>query len=202
MTLPLHARWHGALHRRRDRRGLDRLQEAVAAIAAGRGTIASRLALPAMRGAGRRPYRLRRGGARHGRLRGGACEARHPGAARKAARGRRPVFTGIRVHDGNGAGIRLEEGDLIVSYTLFSDSQSGILSADDRNGSIAIDHSPSAALVIRRPGSLHLHRRLRRSGRHELPLRARQGRPLSEEPRAAHHGARQQLRRQSGAPPN
>ena len=40
------------------------------------------------------------------------------------------VFTHMRVEDGNGAGIRIEQGDLTVAYTRFDGSQCGILSAD------------------------------------------------------------------------
>jgi hypothetical protein len=78
---------------------------------------------------------------------GGACE----GKATLVLRGRSArvdglVFTRVRVPDGNGAGIRIEQGDLSVSYTLFSDSECGILSAGDPNGSIAIDRSTFSGL--------------------------------------------------------
>ena len=48
--------------------------------------------------------------------------------------------------DGNGAGIRLQEGDLDVSYTLFSDGQCGILSHDGPPGAIRVDHSTFSGL--------------------------------------------------------
>jgi hypothetical protein len=56
------------------------------------------------------------------------------------------AFTRMRVPDGNGAGIRIEEGDLIVSYTSFSDGQCGILSANDPSSRIAIDYSTFSGL--------------------------------------------------------
>jgi hypothetical protein len=51
------------------------------------------------------------------------------------------VFQGYRVPDGNGAGIRLEQGDLTVSYTTFRDSEEGILTGADESGRIVIDRS-------------------------------------------------------------
>lgn len=56
------------------------------------------------------------------------------------------VFTGTRVADGNGAGIRMEQGDLTVAWSQFRDGQCGILSANDPSGSIAIDHSTFSRL--------------------------------------------------------
>ena len=50
------------------------------------------------------------------------------------------VFENMRVPDFNGAGIRLEQGDLTVALSWFRDSQQGILTADDANGRIIIDH--------------------------------------------------------------
>ena len=51
------------------------------------------------------------------------------------------VFSNLRVGDGNGAGIRLETGDLFVSQSWFRDSQQGILTANDTDGDIVIDKS-------------------------------------------------------------
>lgn len=56
------------------------------------------------------------------------------------------VFTGLFVDDGNGAGIRLEKGDLAVSNAMFLDSQSGILTAAFPSGSLSIDRSSFAGL--------------------------------------------------------
>ena len=51
------------------------------------------------------------------------------------------VFTNMRVPDFNGAGIRLEHGNLSVSQSWFRDSQQGILTGADPDGSISIDKS-------------------------------------------------------------
>jgi len=72
----------------------------------------------------------------------GACE----GKAALVLRGRRArivglVFAHMKVPDFNGAGIRLEHGDLEVSQAWFRDSQQGILAGDDRGGTITIDKS-------------------------------------------------------------
>lgn len=56
------------------------------------------------------------------------------------------VFTHMEVEDGNGAGIRIEQGDLRVANTLFEDGQCGILSASDPGGRIEIDHSTFSGL--------------------------------------------------------
>lgn len=78
---------------------------------------------------------------------GGACEGKATLVLRgQSARLDGLVFTHIEVPDGNGAGIRIEQGDLTVSYTRFLDSQSGIVSAKDPNGTVAIDHSTFSGL--------------------------------------------------------
>lgn len=56
------------------------------------------------------------------------------------------VFTRVIVADGNGAGIRLETGDLAVTNSMFLDNQSGILSADDPRGRLTIDKSTFSGL--------------------------------------------------------
>lgn len=56
------------------------------------------------------------------------------------------IFQNIVVPDGNGAGIRIEQGDLLVRESLFRNSQSGILSADDPNGRIRIERSTFSGL--------------------------------------------------------
>ena len=56
------------------------------------------------------------------------------------------IFTNMRVADGNGAGIRIEQGDLAVSETMFVDGQCGILSANDPNSRITIDRSTFSGL--------------------------------------------------------
>jgi hypothetical protein len=56
------------------------------------------------------------------------------------------VFTRTFVPDGNGAGIRMEKGDLTVAWTMFRDGQCGILSANDLESSITIEHSTFSGL--------------------------------------------------------
>lgn len=56
------------------------------------------------------------------------------------------VFEHMEVGDGNGAGIRLEKGNLDVHAAMFLDSQEGILTADDRGSRISVDHSTFAGL--------------------------------------------------------
>lgn len=75
-------------------------------------------------------------------LDGGICE----GKAALVLRGRGArvdgiIFQNMRVPDGNGAGIRLERGNLDVSRSLFRNSEQGILTADDPNAAIRIDQS-------------------------------------------------------------
>lgn len=78
---------------------------------------------------------------------GGACE----GKAALVLRGRGAevdgiVFRNIAVADGNGAGIRLETGNLRVENSMFVDSQQGILTAGDPSASIAIVRSTFSGL--------------------------------------------------------
>lgn len=56
------------------------------------------------------------------------------------------IFQNLSVADGNGAGIRLEQGDLTVTETLFRDSQSGILSGNDPAATIRIERSTFSGL--------------------------------------------------------
>lgn len=56
------------------------------------------------------------------------------------------VFRGAEVPDGNGAGIRIELGDLSVTNSMFLDSQEGILGATDRASRITIDRSTFSGL--------------------------------------------------------
>jgi hypothetical protein len=64
----------------------------------------------------------------------------------RAARVEGIIFQNQRVSDGNGAGIRLEHGNLVVRQDWFRDSEEGILSADDPAGSVLIDHSTFSRL--------------------------------------------------------
>ena len=120
-----------------------RLQDAVNAIGNGSGTIvipAGRFADCAVQTGGTIAYIAEVPG--QSVLDGVACE----GKAALVLRGREArveglVFANIRVPDWNGAGIRLEQGNLVVSQSWFRDSQQGILSANDPAGSITVDKS-------------------------------------------------------------
>jgi hypothetical protein len=73
---------------------------------------------------------------------GGVCE----GKASLVLRGKAATIDGIifqnqRVADGNGAGIRIERGDLYVYNAMFRNAEQGILSADDPSAEIVIDRS-------------------------------------------------------------
>lgn len=56
------------------------------------------------------------------------------------------IFQNMRVPDANGAGIRLEKGDLTVTRAIFRNSEQGILTAEDRAGRITIDQSTFSGL--------------------------------------------------------
>jgi hypothetical protein len=56
------------------------------------------------------------------------------------------VFQNMRVADGNGAGIRLEQGNLVIVKSWFRNSEEGILTGDDPASSIVIDHSTFSGL--------------------------------------------------------
>ena len=78
---------------------------------------------------------------------GVACEGKAALVLRgRSARIEGLAFANIRVPDGNGAGIRLEHGNLAVAQTWFHDSQQGILTANDAAGTIAIDKSTFSRL--------------------------------------------------------
>jgi len=76
-----------------------------------------------------------------------ACEGKAALVLRgRAAEVRGLTFRGISVSDGNGAGIRLEKGDLGIGFSRFEDSQQGILTANDPNGQIVIKRSTFSGL--------------------------------------------------------
>lgn len=123
--------------------GFATLAQAVAAIGDGDGTI---LIAPgayrqcAVQSAGRVAFVARRPGSAI--FDGAVCE----GKAALVLRGRAAavdgiVFQNLRVPDGNGAGIRLEKGNLEVVNSLFRNSEEGILTADDPAAAIRIDKS-------------------------------------------------------------
>lgn len=56
------------------------------------------------------------------------------------------VFQNMQVPDRNGAGIRIEKGDLLIRETLFRNSEQGILSASDPGSRIRIERSTFSGL--------------------------------------------------------
>ena len=124
-------------------RGYERLQDAVNAIGSGTGTIrfaSFAFADCAVQSEGDILYKAAVPG--EAVLDGVACE----GKAALVLGGRRAridglVFANMKVPDGNGAGIRLQHGDLEVSQSWFRDSQQGILTVNGETGSITIDKS-------------------------------------------------------------
>jgi hypothetical protein len=124
-------------------RGYTRLQDAVNAIGGGRGTIrfaSFRFADCAVQDAGEITYVAAKPG--EAVLDGVACEGKAALVLRgRAARVEGMVFANIHVADKNGAGIRLERGNLDVTGSWFRDSEQGILGASDPAGTINIDKS-------------------------------------------------------------
>lgn len=128
--------------------GFASLGEAVAAIGGGSGTIVvapGRYADCAIQTEGRITYAAARAGSAV--FDGGVCEGKATLVLRgQGARVEGLSFTNLRVADGNGAGIRLEHGDLDVVGALFENSESGILSGDDPSARIRIERSTFAGL--------------------------------------------------------
>ena len=128
--------------------GFASLQEAVAAIGDGEGTIhiaPGTYRECAVQDAGRIAYVADRpGSVVFTRV---TCEDKAALVLRgRAARVEGIVFRHFEVGDGNGAGIRIEKGNLTVTQSMFLDSQSGILSAEDPASTITVDHSTFAGL--------------------------------------------------------
>lgn len=119
------------------------LADAVAAIGDGAGTISiapGTYRQCAVQQGGQITYRAQKSGSVI--FDGAICE----GKAALVLRGRAAkvdgiVFQNLRVPDGNGAGIRLERGNLLVAHSLFRNSEEGILTHDDPASSIRIDQS-------------------------------------------------------------
>ena len=125
------------------------LAEAVLAIGDGDGVIRiapGRYRDCAVQVAGRIAYRAEK--PRTAIFDGGICE----GKAVLVLRGRGAavdglVFENLRVPDGNGAGIRIEQGPLLVTGSIFRDSEEGILGGgDDSSADIVIDRSTFSGL--------------------------------------------------------
>jgi hypothetical protein len=136
-------------------RSFASLQDAVGAIGGGQGTIRiapGRYGDCAVQEAGRIAYVAARPGTAI--FDGGICEEKAILVLRgRAARVEGLVFTHMHVSDGNGAGIRIEQGDLEVEQAMFVDGQCGILSANDPHGTIWIDHSTFSRLGKEPDGS-------------------------------------------------
>ncbi|KPL69254.1 hypothetical protein SZ64_14770 [Erythrobacter sp. SG61-1L] len=124
-------------------RSYAKLQQAVDAIGGGKGSISIAPGLHAdcaVQTAGSISYIAAEPG--KAVLDGVTCE----GKAALVLRGRNATITGLvfqnlRVPDGNGAGIRLEQGNLTIAQSWFRDSQQGILTGEAQNGRIVIDKS-------------------------------------------------------------
>lgn len=131
-----------------DGRGFNRLQDAVDAIGEGEGAI--RIAPGyhrdcAVQTAGRIAFVA----AEPGRaiFDGVTCEGKAALVLRGAgARVDGLVFQNMRVPDGNGAGIRLETGNLDIVNAMFRNSEQGILTADDAQATLTIDRSTFSRL--------------------------------------------------------
>ena len=128
--------------------GYGSLADAVAAIGGGNGTIViapGTYRMCAVQNAGRIAYVAREPGTVI--FDGVACEGKGAlvldGAA---AQVEGIIFQNIRVPDGNGAGIRLESGDLVVNESLFRDGENGILVANDHHGTIRVSQSTFSGL--------------------------------------------------------
>jgi len=126
----------------------SRLQEAVDAVGDGDGTILiapGRYRQCAVQEEGRIAFVSQSHGAAI--FDGVACEGKAVLVLRgDAARVEGLSFVRVRVPDGNGAGIRIEEGDLEVTHSSFADGECGILSADDPESRILIDRSTFSRL--------------------------------------------------------
>jgi hypothetical protein len=124
-------------------KGYSRLQDAVDAIGGGTGTIrfaSMSFADCAVQIGGDVTYQAEVPG--QAVMNGVACEGKAALVLRgRSARIEGLVFANMTVNDANGAGIRLEKGNLAVSQAWFRDSEQGILTADDPGSTITIDKS-------------------------------------------------------------
>jgi hypothetical protein len=125
-------------------RSYVRLQDAVNAIGNGKGTIrfaSMRFADCAVQKGGDITYQAAVPG--EAVLEGVTCDDKAALVlGGRAVRGSRAwSLPTMRVDDKNGAGIRLERGNLTVVQTWFRDSEQGILAANDPSASIVIDKS-------------------------------------------------------------
>ena len=148
VTTPLTAHASGAFVLGETGRAFDRLDDAVQAIGKGAGTIIiapGKYADCAIFGGA--SVTLRAATPSTVIFDGGACG----GKATLVFNGMNAVvdgivFQNIRVPDGNGAGIRLEWGNLLVTRSTFRMSEEGILTGSNENGSLTIEHSTFSGL--------------------------------------------------------
>lgn len=151
----LHAQPQGAFTIVETGQAFGSLQDAVGAIGGGQGTIRiapGRYRDCAVQDAGRIAYVAATPGTAI--FDGGICEDKAILVLRgRSARVEGLVFTHMHVGDGNGAGIRIEQGDLEIVQAMFVDGQCGVLSASDPHGAISIDHSTFSQLGKEPDGS-------------------------------------------------
>lgn len=144
----LHAQSQGPFTIVETGQSFDSLQDAVGAIGSGQGTIRiapGRYEDCAVQEAGRVTFIAETRGTAI--FDGGICEDKATLVLRgRSARVEGLIFTHMHVGDGNGAGIRIEHGDLNVVQAMFVDGQCGILSATDPHGTISIDQSTFSRL--------------------------------------------------------
>jgi hypothetical protein len=128
--------------------GFTRLQQAVDAVGEGQATIRiapGRYRECAVQKAGRIAYVAAQPGTVV--FDGVPCEGKAALVLRgRGARVEGLTFQNLRVPDGNGAGIRLETGNLHVLETLFRNSEEGILSGNDLASEVVIERSTFSGL--------------------------------------------------------
>ncbi len=128
--------------------GFARLQQAVDAIGERQGTIVvapGRFRDCAVQTAGVIAFVARQPGTSV--FDGGTCEGKATLVLRgRGARVEGLTFQNIKVPDQNGAGIRLERGDLHVVETMFRDSEQGILTGNDLESEIVVERSTFSGL--------------------------------------------------------
>jgi hypothetical protein len=128
--------------------GYARLQQAVDAIGGGNGTIEiapGRHGDCAVQNGGVVRYAAAAPGTAV--FSGGICEGKAALVLHgRSARVEGLIFEHMSVPDGNGAGIRLETGDLVIYNSVFRDSQQGLLTASFPSGRVSISRSTFSGL--------------------------------------------------------
>lgn len=128
--------------------GYGHLQQAVDAIGEGSGTVEiapGRYGDCAVQNGGSVRYRAILPGSAV--FSGGICEGKAALVlGGRSARVEGLIFERMTVPDGNGAGIRLEAGDLNIENSVFRNSQQGVLTAPFPTGTVTIDRSTFSGL--------------------------------------------------------